>query len=102
MRINAVTQPLNAELRKIEASRKVEKETKNTKVSDHSDISPGAQTLSETNAQFDTIATSLSSLPDVRNEKIADVRSKIESGYYDSEEFLDKLADKLLKEFGLH
>lgn len=101
MRINAVTQPFNAELRKIESSRKVEKETKNAKVSDRSDISSDAQALSETNAQINTINTSVSSLPDIRNEKIAEVRSKIEKGYYNSEEFLDKLAERLLNEFGI-
>lgn len=101
MRISTVTQPLSTELRKIEASRKVEKESKSSKISDHSDISYSGKTLSETNAQFDAIAASLSSLPEIRNDRIADVRSKIESGYYNSEEFLDKLTDKLLKDFGL-
>lgn len=101
MRINAVTQPINAELRKIEASRKVEKDSKNIKISDRSDISSGAHSLNETNAQSDTIAASLSSLPDIRNDKIAEVRSKIENGYYNSDEFLDKLAERLLNEFGM-
>lgn len=101
MRINAVTQPYNAELRKIESSRKVEKESKSHKISDRSDISSGAQSLNEAKAQSGAIANSLSSLPDVRNDKIAEVLSKIENGYYNSDEFLDKLAEKLLNEFGL-
>lgn len=101
MRINAVTQPYNAELRKIEASRKVEKETKNLKISDRSDISSSAQSLNDAKAQSDAIASSLSSLPDIRNDKIAEVLSKIESGYYNSDEFLDKLAERLLNEFGM-
>jgi flagellar biosynthesis anti-sigma factor FlgM len=101
MRINAITQPVKAELRKIEASRKAEKESKNIKISDRSDISSGAQSLNETKAQSDTIAASLSSLPDIRNEKIAEVRSKIENGYYNSDEFLEKLAERLLNEFGI-
>ncbi len=99
MRINAVTQPFNAELRKIEASRKVEKESKTSKISDRSDISSGAQSLNETKAQFETIATSLNSLPEIRNDKIAEVLSKIENGYYNSDEFLDKLAEKLIEDF---
>ncbi len=36
--------------------------------------------------------------PDVREAKIAEVRSKIENGYYDSEEFQDVLADRLIKD----
>jgi anti-sigma28 factor (negative regulator of flagellin synthesis) len=101
MRINAITQPFNAELRKIEASRKVEKESKNIKTSDRSDISSGAQSLNEANAHSDTIAASLSSLPDIRSDRIVEVRSKIDNGYYNSDEFLDKLAEKLLNEFGI-
>ncbi|HEX3018664.1 MAG TPA: flagellar biosynthesis anti-sigma factor FlgM [Chitinispirillaceae bacterium] len=101
MRINAVTQPFNAELRKIENSRKAEKESKNNKLSDRSDISSSAQSLSETKSQHDAIAASITSLPEIRNDKISEVRSRIENGYYSSEEFLDKLAEKLLNEFGL-
>lgn len=37
-------------------------------------------------------------MPDVREDKIAEVRSKIESGYYNSEEFTDQLADRLIKQ----
>jgi flagellar biosynthesis anti-sigma factor FlgM len=103
MRINAVTQPLSAELRKIESARKADKDSKAGRVpaSDRSEFSSGAQRLSETKAQFETIAASLTSQPEVRNEKIAEVRVKIERGFYNSEEFIDKLADKLLNEFGV-
>jgi flagellar biosynthesis anti-sigma factor FlgM len=103
MRINAVTQPLAAELRKIESSRRTEKETKLAKSSaaDHSEFSANAQRLSETKAQFEAITASVEAQPDVRPEKVAEVREKIEQGYYNSDEFIDKLADKLLVEFGM-
>jgi anti-sigma28 factor (negative regulator of flagellin synthesis) len=102
MRINAITQPLSAELRKIEAARKVDKDARTAKAStpDRSEFSANAQRLSETKAQFETIATAITGQPDVRTEKIAEVKEKIESGYYNSEEFIDKLADRLLVEFG--
>lgn len=38
--------------------------------------------------------------PDIRQDRIKDVKSKIESGYYNSDEFKDKLADRLIKDFG--
>jgi flagellar biosynthesis anti-sigma factor FlgM len=103
MRINMVTQPLNSELRKVEGAKKAEKENKNGKLSstDRSEISSGAQHLSETNAQFETIAASISAQPEIRTEKIAEIKSKIENGYYNSDDFIDKLADKLLNEFGV-
>jgi flagellar biosynthesis anti-sigma factor FlgM len=103
MRINAITQPLTAELRKIESSRRMEKETKSARSSaaDRSDFSANAQRLSETKAHFEAIAASVEAQPDVRPEKVAEVRQKIEQGYYSSDEFIDKLADKLLAEFGM-
>jgi flagellar biosynthesis anti-sigma factor FlgM len=103
MRINAVTQPLSAELRKIESARKAEKGNKGQKApaADRSDFSANAQRLSETKAQFETIAASVAAQPDIRPEKVAEVKGKIERGYYDSEEFIDKLADRLLAEFGI-
>lgn len=36
--------------------------------------------------------------PDVREDKIAEVRSKIDSGFYNSEEFTDQLADRLINQ----
>jgi flagellar biosynthesis anti-sigma factor FlgM len=103
MRINAITQPLSAELRKIESAKKTEKEGKGAKTPlvDHSEFSAKAQRLSETKSQFETIAASVAAQPDVRPERVAEVKAKINSGYYDSEEFIDKLADKLLVEFGM-
>ena len=103
MRINAITQPLNAELRKIESARRTEKEMKSAKspAADHSEFSSHAQRLSETKAQFEAIATSVAAQPDIRPEKVAEVREKIEQGFYNSDEFIDKLADKLLAEFGM-
>jgi negative regulator of flagellin synthesis FlgM len=103
MRINAVTQPVTSELQKIESVRKAERESKVSKTlpADRSSISSDAQVLSETKAQFETIATSISAQPEIRADKVDEVRKKIESGYYNSDEFIDKLADKLLKDFGV-
>ena len=103
MRINAITQPLSAELRKIESAKKTDKEGKSAKTVsvDRSEFSANAQRLSETKAQFEAIATSVAAQPDVRPDKVAEVKEKIEQGYYDSEEFINKLADKLLVEFGM-
>jgi flagellar biosynthesis anti-sigma factor FlgM len=103
MRINAITQPITAELRKIESTRKTERENRVGKAStpDKSAISEDAKKLSETQAQFETIASSLAVQPEIRSDRIDDVKRKIESGYYNSDEFVDKLADKLLKQFGI-
>lgn len=102
MRINAVTQPITSEIQKIDSVRRAERESKVSKTlpSDRSSISSDAQKLSETKAQYETIASSVAAQPEIRADKVDEVRKKIESGYYNSDEFIDKLADKLLKEFG--
>lgn len=103
MRINAITQPLSTELRKIENAKKAEKEGKGARTlpTERAEFSDNAQRLSATKAQFEAIVTSVSAQPDVRPEKVAEVKQKIEQGYYNSDAFIDKLADKLLTEFGL-
>lgn len=103
MRIQAVSQPYSAELRKIESAKKADKDSKTSKASnaDRSEFSSGAKRLSETKAHIQTIEASLSAQPEIRMDRIADVREKIEKGYYNSEEFLDKLTNKMLNEFGI-
>ena len=103
MRISAVTQQFHAELRKVNNARRTERSDKNNRTTrtDRSDVSADAQSLSEVKAHFDTIAANLSVHPDVRAEKISEVREKINNGFYNSEEFIEKLADKLLAEFGM-
>jgi anti-sigma28 factor (negative regulator of flagellin synthesis) len=39
--------------------------------------------------------------PEIRKEKVEEVRNKINQGYYNSPEFVDKLAEKLLTFFGI-
>lgn len=102
MRIHAVSQSYSTELRKIDSAKKIEKDSKAAKTNvDRSDFSSGAKHLSETNTQIESIQATLSVQPEIRADRIAEVRQKIENGYYNSDEFLDKLTDKMLKEFGL-
>jgi negative regulator of flagellin synthesis FlgM len=103
MRINAVTQSITSELQKIDSVKKAERESKVSKTlpSDRSSISSDAQKLSETKAHFETIASSVAAQPEIRADKVDEVKKKIENGYYNSAEFIDKLADKLLKDFGV-
>jgi flagellar biosynthesis anti-sigma factor FlgM len=102
MRIDAIIQPINAELRKVDSAKKTDKDARTkAPTTDKSDISADAQKLSATNGQFASISASVAAQPDVRTDKVAEVKGKIQSGYYNSDEFIDKLADKLLNEFGI-
>lgn len=103
MRIAAITQPLQTELRKVENAKKTDKAASIAKTIqvDRSEISVGAQNLNSTNASADIITATISSQNDIRTEKISEVQEKIKNGFYNSPEFIDKLAVKLLAEFGI-
>ena len=103
MRIHAITQQINTELRKVDSAKKAEKNQPSAKThpADRSEISDGAQRLSSTKASMDVIAASLAAQDDVRPEKIQEVQEKIKNGFYNSPEFIDRLATKLLAEFGI-
>jgi anti-sigma28 factor (negative regulator of flagellin synthesis) len=103
MRINALTQTIHSELRKVENARKTEKASNSAhKVpTDHSEISSGAQKLHLTKASIDIISSTLEAQSDIRTEKISEVQEKIKNGYYNSPEFIDRLAEQLLAEFGI-
>jgi negative regulator of flagellin synthesis FlgM len=64
-------------------------ETSSTRQPDAVQLSEKAQLLSK-----------LSQTPEVRWDKILEVRRQIEAGTYDSPEKLDKAIQKLLEEFG--
>jgi anti-sigma28 factor (negative regulator of flagellin synthesis) len=103
MRITPLGEAINVELRKAESRQKIAEKTPHPKAStaDRTDFSSSAQRLSDTKATADIVSAQISAQPDIRPEKVADAREKIQRGYYDSAEFADKLADKLLEEFGI-
>jgi len=103
MRTNAITQSVQAELRKVENAKKTDKAAISVKATpiDRSDISADAQRLSMTKASIDVISATISQQNDIRPEKISEIKEKIKKGYYNSPEFIDKLAVKLLSEFGI-
>lgn len=103
MRITGLTEAYNTELRKTDSSKRIEKNQKNSRsgISDRLDFSIDGKKLSETKADIEVASAQVSAMSDIRPEKIAEVKGKIEQGYYNTEEFVDKLADKLLSEFGI-
>jgi anti-sigma28 factor (negative regulator of flagellin synthesis) len=103
MRINALTQPIQSELRKVENARRTEKNgTVKGIPTDRPEISAaGTQQLNSDKASVESIAAVLSTAGDIRTDRISEVQEKIKNGYYDSPEFIDKLAVKLLSEFGI-
>lgn len=103
MRIEPLNSKIASEIQKVEHAKKVDREKLKSPVTrpDTSDFSSKAQRLSETRANADIVSAQIEVEPEIREEKVAEVRKKIESGFYNSSEFVDKLADKLLEVFGI-
>jgi len=103
MRIDPINSKIASEIKKVEKAKKVDK-TQATKAAlkpDTTSFSSSAKRLSETKANIDIVSAQLASEPEIRQEKVEEVRNKINQGYYNSPEFVDKLADKLLTFFGI-
>ena len=102
MRISALSESFNAEFRKIDPAKKADKVTKPRPASvDSSQVSSGARKMNDTQASQDIAFAQINAQPDVRPEKVAEVQEKIRNGYYDTDEFAGKLADKMIDDLGL-
>ncbi len=64
-------------------------------------LSPQALEMQRRASEMESVSNRMTEIPDIRPEKVTETREKIASGYYNSPEFTEKLADKLLKAFGL-
>jgi anti-sigma28 factor (negative regulator of flagellin synthesis) len=72
----------------------ISKEGVNLKNVDKVEISSEVKKLQET---LSNLKSELKSVPDVREEKLKDVKARIESGFYDKEENIEKIANSIRK-----
>ncbi len=104
MRLESVHNVMSTELRKVDNAKKENTPSKlsaYTRKPDKTSLSSDAQKLSDTKASASVVAARIQAEPDVRADKISDVRKKLDEGFYNTSSFADQLADKLTKEFGL-
>jgi flagellar biosynthesis anti-sigma factor FlgM len=91
------------QLRKATGAKELDKPNgKDTSVSSRKDsveLSGKGRQISADSAEKSAVTARADALPEVRNEKIAEVREKIANGFYNSPEFTDKLADRLINDF---
>ena len=80
----------------VKPDKKSDGSDKASRSSDSVSISSAARSASET----DKVKTRVQALPDVREDRVAEVKARVQSGFYNTPQFHDQLADKLLKEFG--
>lgn len=103
MRINSVASQMNVEnIRKLENEKKtVSATSKAPRSKDASHISSEAKRLNSTAADVNTVQARVDVQPEIRTEKVEEVKLKIKNGFYNSDVFIDKLAEKIMKDFGL-
>ena len=98
MKINPIQQIYGHDLQKVAGNKSAEKTEKSAK-SDSVSFSKKAKDLARSSDSA-AVSARLQSLPDVRPDKVQEAKEKIASGYFNSPDFEDKLADRLMKEFG--
>ena len=99
MKIDRISQIFGMDLQKVSGGGKSIEKTDKPVKSDSVSLSKKAKELSST-SDTESIARHVDAMPDVRAEKVQEAKEKIASGYFNSPDFEDKLADKLMKEFG--
>ena len=99
MEIKRISQVFGVDLQKVSGSGKTPEKTEKAGKSDSVSLSKKAKDLASS-SDTEAVARRLEALPDVRPEKVQEAKEKIASGYFNSPDFEDKLADRLLKEFG--
>jgi flagellar biosynthesis anti-sigma factor FlgM len=99
MKIEGLGGVLGPEPQKPAGPKPSEKSSRPAK-SDSVSLSRRGQDLSRA-SEAETVRSVVDALPDIRADKVEEARAKVESGYFNTPEFTDKLADKLLKDFGI-
>lgn len=102
MRLDPIQSKITSEINKLKSAQKSTQKNTNSRVKrpDKSHFSASAKRLSETKANIEVISTHLTNEAEIRTEKIEEVKEKIAAGYYNSPEFIEKLAEKLISFFG--
>ena len=75
-------------------------ERSGAKPSDRAEISDTAHKLMDLRAAVDAGRASLENIPDVREDRVAEAKKRLEQGYYNSQVVQDKLAGTLVKVLG--
>ncbi len=105
MRLTPISNKIATELKKVENAKKAQKPNAKAKVSftkqDSTSFTSDARRLSESKANVDIAAAKMATEPEIRIEKVEEIKKKISDGYYNSSEFTDKLAEKMCSIFGI-
>ena len=99
MKIDRISQIFGSDLQKVSGGQKPPEKAEKPGRTDSATFSKKAKELASSSAS-ESVSAHVKALPDVRAEKVQEAKEKIASGYFNSPDFEDKLADRLMKEFG--
>lgn len=98
MKIDRISQIFGMDLKKVSGSGKGAEKAEKSAKSDSVSLSKQAKELSSSSNE--SIARHVDALPDIRADKVQDAKEKIASGYFNTPQFDEELASRLMKEFG--
>lgn len=98
MKIDRISQIFGMDLQKAAGAGKGPEKADKPVKGDSVSLSKKAKELSSSSTE--SISRHIDALPDVRADKVQEAKEKIASGYFNSPDFEDKLADRLMKDFG--
>ena len=87
-----------SETRRSEGSERTPKQAATTAPADRVEVSDDARQVQDLEKN---LADAARELPEIREDRVAQARARIEEGHYDSEEVRRTVADRLLNLFGL-
>lgn len=101
MRLEALQSTIVSDFRKHDSVSKKE-DTKSDNIAkkfDKASLSSESKTAGDVAATVKVLSARIAAEPDIRLDKVEQVKEKIESGYYNTEEFAENLADRLIRDF---
>ena len=99
MKVNQVNQ--SAQAQQVQRKGRKEETPAVSQKGDKVEISSQARKLQDTQGLQAAASQTIKESPEVREDKIAEVRQRILDGFYDQNNISSSIADKLLKEFGI-
>lgn len=72
--------------------------TESNSVSDRVEISSEAKSLQNAQAIRKTALAALKDTPDTRNDKMNEIREKVQSGFYNTPQAINDIADRILND----
>ena len=101
MQLGVLQSVITSDYRKYDGSVSKREGTKSdavAKKSDKASLSSEARSVGALSADIRVLSARVAAEPDIRVDKVEQVREKIENGFYNSEEFAEQLAERLIKD----